>query len=262
MKSALMSIAMVAGGLASAVAGDYKDVNGFAGYDFRQDGKSIPYRLLIPKGVEAGKSYPLILSMHGMGSVGSDNAKQLFTTGMIASNPVVKAEKVFILAPQCPESDRWVKVPFWNEAKHVLPSEPTQSMKLAMAALDHVIATNPIDRSRIYVGGASMGAFATWELIARRPGFFAAAFPVCGGACVDEAAAIAKTPVWAFHGDADDTVHPRNSREAVEAIRKAGGKATYTEYPGVKHDAWNPAFKDQELFRWLFSQRNKNSPGS
>ena len=255
-----IAVGMLAAGGVGGADGDGAAIDGFTGHEFRQEGQTMPYRLLAPEKLEAGKRYPLILSMHGMGSIGDDNRKQLFLAGMVASRPEVKREQAFVLAPQCPTTDRWVKVASWNEETHVFAPEPTQAMKLAMAILDHVVSSYPIDPERIYVGGGSMGGFATWELLARRPGFFAAAFAICGGGCVAQADAIAKTPVWAFHGTDDTTVLLRNSQEMTAAVKKGGGEVKFTEYPGVQHDAWTPALKEPELFRWLFEHKKK--PGS
>jgi len=44
------------------------------------------------------------------------------------------------------------------------------------------------------------------------------------------------------------------SRERVEALRKEGSEIKYTEYPGVGHNSWVPAWSDQELIQWLFDQ--------
>jgi predicted peptidase len=233
----------------------YNPVSGFQGYDFKGESMVMPYRLLTPENIGPSERCPLILMMHGMGSIGDDNAKQLFVAGLAANNPAVKNERVFILAPQCPETDRWVKNDGWNALPRKFEPEPTKAMKTAMEILDYVIKTYPVDTDRIYAGGASMGGFAVWDMLARRPGFFAAAFPVCGGGCADQAASVAKTPVWAFHGLDDKAVLPWNSKDMIDAVLKAGGEAKLTEYPGVQHDSWNPALNDQELFRWVFSHR-------
>ncbi len=62
-------------------------------------------------------------------------------------------------------------------------------------------------------------------------------------------------PIWAFHGDQDTVVKVRRSRDMIEAIRAAGGDPRYTEYAGVDHGSWVPAYRDRELYAWLFSQR-------
>jgi predicted peptidase len=79
--------------------------------------------------------------------------------------------------------------------------------------------------------------------------------PICGGGNVEDAAALAKIPIWAFHGAADGIVPPKKSREMVEAVRAAGGNVKYTEFPGVDHHSWDPAYDDPETIKWLLEQR-------
>jgi hypothetical protein len=44
----------------------------------------------------------------------------------------------------------------------------------------------------------------------------------------------------------------------VEALKKAGGTPTYTEYPDVRHNAWTRAYEDNKFWKWLFSQYRKH----
>ena len=53
----------------------------------------------------------------------------------------------------------------------------------------------------------------------RYPGTFAAGVPICGGADEKTAAAIAKIPVWVFHGANDTAVKVSRSRNMVAALR-------------------------------------------
>ena len=70
-------------------------------------------------------------------------------------------------------------------------------------------------------------------------------------------AKIAKLPIWVFQGAKDTAVKPGRSRNMVAALKKAGGNPRYTEYPNVGHDSWGPAYRDAELFRWLFAQKRE-----
>ena len=100
-----------------------------------------------------------------------------------------------------------------------------------------------------------MGGMGTFDMIWRKPGFFAAAFPICGGGDTTKAAVYGKNyPIWVFHGTDDPSVNVTNSRNMVAALTKAGAKVNYTEYPGVKHDSWNNAFAEPDLLPWLFKQ--------
>ena len=41
----------------------------------------------------------------------------------------------------------------------------------------------------------------------------------------------------------------------TEAIRKAGGKPGYTEYPDTGHDSWTRTYRNPEVFDWLFGKK-------
>jgi predicted peptidase len=124
-----------------------------------------------------------------------------------------------------------------------------------MQAVDVLATEYPIDMNRLYVAGISMGGFATWYLLSSLPDIFAAAIAVCGGGLTEFASKIKDVPIWAFHGAQDAVVPVRWSRDMIQAIRAAGGTPRYTEYSGVGHDAWTPAFAEPELLQWLFQQR-------
>ena len=107
------------------------------------------------------------------------------------------------------------------------------------------------------LAGLSMGGYGTWIYGAMKIDTFAALMPICGGGKVEDAAALAKVPIWAFHGAADETVKPEESRKMVEAVKKAGGNVQYTEYKGVGHNSWDAAYGDSKAITWLLSQRKK-----
>jgi|SRR5882757_6340983 len=130
-------------------------------------------------------------------------------------------------------------------------------MGLAMKLLDKSIAENPVDTKRIYVTGLSMGGFATWEILQREPGKFAAAIPVCGGGDPAFVGKLAKVPIWIFHGSADGTVPPKRSRDMVAALTTVGGHPVYTEYTGAGHDVWGQTYSDIKVWDWLFSYERK-----
>jgi predicted peptidase len=220
-------------------------------------GKILPYRLLEPLKVEEGQRYPLVIFLHGAGERGTDNEKQLVHgVPQFASETHRKSYPCYLIAPQCAADKKWVEVD-WSAMTHSTPKEPSEGMRLLFELLDRFLKDHPVDAKRVYLTGLSMGGYGTWDAIARRPDFFAAAVPVCGGA--DEATAdkVKHVPLWVFHGAKDTVVKPEHSRTMVAALEKAGMKPKYTEYPDVAHDSWNPAYKDPEMYKWLFAQRRK-----
>jgi predicted CopG family antitoxin len=111
--------------------------------------------------------------------------------------------------------------------------------------LDDVMRNHPVDPRRVILTGLSMGGYGAWDLAARRPDLWAAVVPICGGGDPGTAAHMKDLPIWAFQGAKDPVVPPERSREMVEAVRRAGGKPRYTEYPDVAHDSWTPAYRDR-----------------
>jgi len=216
------------------------------------DGK-LPYRLLKPPKVGEGKKYPLVVFLHGAGERGTDNEKQLIH-GVPQFVANIDKYPCFLIAPQCPEGKRWVEVD-WSADSHTQPKEPGEVGRLTLALIEKSIRELPVDPKRVYLTGLSMGGFGTWDLVARRPELFAAAVPVCGGADEATAPTIKTIPIWAFHGAKDTVVKPARSRNMIAALKKAGGKPKYTVYPDVGHDSWNNAYRDPELFKWLFARK-------
>jgi predicted peptidase len=51
-------------------------------------------------------------------------------------------------------------------------------------------------------------------------------------------------------------VSVQSSREMVAAIRAAGNPTiSYTEYPGVDHNAWDFVYNDPKVIKWLLAQK-------
>lgn len=217
----------------------------------------MPYRLFRPA---APGKLPLVVFLHGSGGLGDDNQKQMglgniFGTRVWALPENQKTFPCYVLAPQ---TDRgWI---------HYAPPSPGDSVakaipglgdgaRLALEIIDKLLRELAIDEQRIYVTGQSMGGGGVWNMTAHRPRFFAAAVPCCGSATLDNAVDAVGTPLWNFHGDADTTVLPAVSRDRIAALRKAGGHPLHTEYAGVGHNAWEWAYTEPALIRWVFSKR-------
>jgi predicted peptidase len=216
-------------------------------------GKTLPYRLMVPEKVAEGQKYPLVVFLHGAGERGTDNEKQLVHGIKDFSSPEHRKKyPCFLIAPQCPKEDKWGD---WTVKAGMLP-EPTEPGRLVLELIDGMVKEHAVDTKRIYITGLSMGGFGTWDLISRHPEKFAAAVPICGGGDPKQAEKIAKIPIWVFHGAKDSAVKVERSREMVEAIKKvAGNKIKYTEYPNENHASWVPAYKDEDMFKWLFEQK-------
>ena len=208
---------------------------------------SIPYRLFQPQTEAPGQKVPLILFLQGMGDRGTDNVSQTNWMNNLASKTSSGPYAAYVLAPQ-------ISTSMWFSTSS---NTPTEGMKLTLQALHEAMKNPNVDASRIYVTGLSMGGFGTWDILRREPGTFAAAVPMSGGGDLATAAAIKNTPVWAFHGSADNVVSVDTTRKMVQALTDAGGSPKYTEIAGGGHAIWSDVYADagNTLYPWLFDQR-------
>jgi predicted peptidase len=218
---------------------------------------TLKYQVYVPPTYDGRTALPVILFMHGSGERGSDGLKQT-QVGM-------------------PAQIRWHRD--WFNAIVVMPQCPDDSVfrgavaDATYAALERSVKEFRGDRARIYVTGLSMGGYGTWQEVIDHPGIFAAAVAVSGGltpsADMDNlfvtvkgddpyayvAAQTKGVPVWIFHGAKDDVVPTIQAQKLVKAMRDAGTDVKYTEYPDIGHGAWEPAYADEALWKWLFAQR-------
>lgn len=219
----------------------------------------MPYRLFRPSYQDRGR-LPLVMYLHGSGGLGSDNVKQMglgniFGTRVWALPENQSRFPCWVVAPQ---TDRgWMRYAPPQEGDSVAKVVPGlgDGAKLAFEIIDVLRRELAIDERRIYVVGQSMGGGGVWHMTAQRPGFFAAAVACCGSPSLEPASDSARTPIWNFHGDADDTVPVSVSRQRMAALRKAGAAPISTEYVGVGHNVWQWAFTEPELAKWMFSKR-------
>jgi len=229
-------------------------------------GERMPYRLFTPAGLEPGRTYPLVVFLHGAGGSGTDNARQLQGANIFGALVWTLPENqqrhpAFVLAPQsdvnwpCTLYDPKNPPKTLADIKYCPPDALGLGAGLAFEIIDSLLGRLPIDRARIYVTGHSMGGAGTWHMIAQRPRFFAAAVPVCGHPLVATAEAIKNVPIWNFHGVADDIEPVTTSRLMIDTLRKVGSAPRHTEYAGVGHNVFMWAYTEPALIEWLFAQK-------
>jgi predicted peptidase len=233
----------------------------FISASFMRKGKTLPYQVMFPEGYDSKRAYPLLLFLHGAGERGNDNqmqlthGKQFLTDNFFAKYPAI------VIAPQCPQDSYWANVERHQVGDGITfdfntGEDKTDAMQLVTLLLANWLHSGKIDRTRVYVGGLSMGGMGTLELLWRMPNTFAAAFAICGGTNLDKLPVYAaNTAVWLFHGDADSVVPVGNSRSITRQLEKLAGEVRYTEYKGVNHNSWDSVFVEKDLPSWIFSHQ-------
>ena len=223
------------------------------------EGQVLRYRWYFPAELQSGERVPLLIFLHGAGERGDDNEKTLVHGASdFVSDKLQSLQKCAVLIPQCPEGQQWVNVP-WSDDAHTIPKEPSDALKLVKQLMDELCQRNSIDKQRIYLTGLSMGGFGAWDLVSRYPHQFAAVVAICGGGDSDEEVVtrFKHVPIWAFHGDADQAVKVKRSRDMVAALKSVGGHPKYTEYANTGHNSWTETYANPEVYRWLLSHRLK-----
>jgi predicted peptidase len=215
-------------------------------------GTKLPYRIYTPP-PKPGQTYPLVILLHGSGERGDDNQLQL----KHAAGDLLKyaqAHPAIVVVPQCPKGVWW-SGPENEVGQPKSPPPAVLPIEAVSALLDQLLKDLPVDRSRVYLTGLSMGGNGAFDFVARRPGVFAAAMPICGWGDAATAAAFKGTAVRVYHGDRDDAVPVDESRKMVAALKAAGVSVEYTEYPGVGHNSWTRTYADPKVLDWLWAQK-------
>lgn len=214
---------------------------GFLQKTIEHDGATAKYVVYVPSTYDPKKPMPTILFLHGMGERGSDGWKQV---------PVGLGSAIMM------NSEAWNFIVIFPQ-KSMASTKWMDQEKEILAIVEKTKKEYNVDSARLYLTGLSMGGFGTWLLAAKHPEMFAAIAPICGGGNPADAAALKDIPTWCFHGDKDNAVPLDRSREMIEAIKAAGGNPQFTVYPGVGHNSWDKAYRDEKLWEWFLKHSKK-----
>jgi pimeloyl-ACP methyl ester carboxylesterase len=207
------------------------------------DGSCQYYAVLPPADFQEGKTYALILTLHGA-NVKAENQVDAY-------HPKAWA---YVVAPtnRRPYGFDWQD---WGELD-------------ALEVLDIAKSTLPVDTNRVYLAGHSMGGHGTWHIGLSHPDLFAAMAPAAGWSCFelyipwflqkayifgDPAERVVREtalrqdwphtfvenacnlPIFILQGGADDNVPPFHSRLFAGRLEELGYEYRYKEDPGRGH---------------------------
>ena len=228
----------------------------FAYATFQNADTKLPYRIYVPFNYTPEKEYPLLLNLHGAGLRGDNNERQLNFIDDAMKNPELTVDEAIIIFPQCPENQKWVDTS-WGLGSYNLDTVPeSNELGAVMELIGQLQQQYSVDAKRIYAMGFSMGGYGTWNLLMNHPDVFAAGIPMCGAGDPNKASVLKDIPVWAVHGALDLSVPVSGSRDMARALEAVGAPDFhYTEIPDAEHDVWNYTYQNQEMFKWLFSQK-------
>lgn len=210
--------------------------------DHAANGLRLRYLLYLPDGYfeRAGERWPLVLFLHGRGERG-DDVNVLRAYGIPKHADRDNNFPFIAISPQCPLSHEWPEL-----------------VDTLGRLVDEAVVNLPVDPSRVYLTGLSMGARGGWLLAVADPARFSALALVCGRIptpdFLEQVTILKEKPIWLFHGAKDPVVPVENSEQIVATLKAAGGDPRLTIYPDADHDSWTAAFRTPELYTWLLDQ--------
>ncbi|MBW7995409.1 MAG: prolyl oligopeptidase family serine peptidase [Candidatus Glassbacteria bacterium] len=250
----------------------------FRSYRSRLDDSVYPYALYLPQGYDSpGRSWPLVVSLHGAYSNYANNLKRLFGIGNRPGESDELALRSFPTMPVLPPVAGIVVCP-WGRGTMSYHGPGERDV---LDVLEIVREQYAVDPGRIGLTGLSMGGNGTWEMALRHPGIFSAAVPVCPPADMNLSdfyvdvlspqagkfpfieqifeqnqianwALNAKAfPIHIYHGTDDPVVPIHHSHEMVKALAEQGIEAPLSTFDNVGHNAWDPAYENGETLRRL-----------
>ncbi len=233
------SLGLAATGCASLTGRErYAPTEGlFHQQEMKVDGQKRRYAVYVSPDYTPDKKWPLIVFLHGASRRGSDGWDQTHQGLGPAMRERPDRFPCIAVMPQCPKGK------YWPDVSHHIDTAVAQTL-----------TRYPIDPSRVYLTGLSMGGFGTLYYGAERPDRYAAMIAIAGGARGWVVDPLVDMPLWLFHNRGDRIVPVSRSREMAAAFKRAGAQAKYTEYSDPGHDAWTRAYNDPKVIDWLLSQ--------
>ncbi len=197
------------------------------------------YLLYLPRKYgKSGKTWPLVVFLHGSGSaieniekIRSGGPPKLFEEGMDSD--------FILLAPQL-----YANVPWDIDRIHEI--------------IEEIMDDYDVDPQRIYLTGLSRGGFGSWELAVSYPNLFAAVAPIAARD-IPGVERLIHSNIWIFHGQDDEGVPWQGSQFMYNRLKKVDANVKLTLYAGVGHNAWDPTYANDEFWQWLLKQKK---PGS
>ncbi len=220
------------------------------------DDSDQPYALYLPKGFDPARKYPLVISLHGAWSNHRLNLRRVFGRGNRPGETDVEATRYF---PAFRDVDFIVASPY---ARGTMGYQGIAE-KDVLDVLADVKRRFPIDEDRVYLTGLSMGGGGSLWLGLTHPDTWAAIAPVCPAPPpgTDELAPNAlNVSLHFFHGDQDNAVPVDVSRAWHKRLVNLGTDVEYIEYPGVRHNSWELAYKDGSIFDWFAKHKRNRFP--
>lgn len=240
-------------------------------YRDNDTGDTLRYNIFVPE-TKPGKKYPLVIFLHDASCSGQEDTYTLRQGlgAVIWATPEEQAKHpCFVVAPQFDEvvvDDNYDK---------------TSSVETTAGLMREMIENYPVDTSRVYVTGQSMGCMMSYLLMSTTPSLFTAGYLVAGHWRASDLVPMSRKPLWlvssagksksgaesaiaewqknggvAFSAEWPLTATDEERRAATADLLAKGGNIHYSHLTSGSHfDTWRVAYSFSAVRDWLFEQR-------
>ncbi len=218
---------------------------GYKSYYF----KGMAFRLKFPKSyqhnVVDGKTYPMLLFMHGLGEYGPiyDNELQLLWGGQLHAQAVNNGKfDGFLLYPQ-------------SNSGYLQAYFPSM-----LDLMDSLAKYVKLDIDRVTLSGLSSGGQASWDLLRTNSDRFASMMPISAARENDITfiPSYITLPVWLSNGGLDNDPSPGTATDVVNTYKNLGGNITHSFYPLGAHGIWGSFWAEPGYFQALNAAHKAN----
>ncbi len=208
---------------------------------YKQNGKSYPYALFLPKSLKQNEKVPLIVVLHGLGSSGAN----------IISKWVERSNKEFaVLCPTYPMGAWW--------------AQPAEEMVLGL--IDQTREQYNIDSGRIFLTGLSNGAIGAYMIGMFYPDRFAGLIPIAGSITpryMHFLVNLRNTPIYMIQGAHDPVFPIQLSRRVHKILSDMKYPVLYREHGerGTAHGGhFLPESEVPAMMEWMRNQKRQSNP--
>lgn len=215
---------------------------------FVNGSSTIPYRILIPKDVQA-KKYPLVITFHNSSRIGNDNQNQLEPLARIwLRENIYNDFNCFVIAPQFNERSS----SYHQENSGILTSTPSNDAREILKLIEEIERTYRVDKNKIYLVGYSMGASTAQNILNINPKKFAALVSIAGVPDFSNLKKLKNNNIWLIHGR-EDIENPYIGSAELYARLKNNKNLFFTTFNNLQHNnIMIPYLLSDEIPKWLF----------
>lgn len=214
----------------------------------QHQGKTLKYLAIEPDGYDPGRSYPMVVLLHGFGAHMGDLA---------GLSPAIEAEGYVYICPNAPLP---VQVGFgslgyaWTpRGEHRSADDLQRAEEMLSTLFEEVMAQYQVEPGNAVLGGFSQGGMMTYRCGLTSPGLFRGL--VALSARIPDTDSLKarlpddrSQPIFISHGTADPLISIEDGRSSRIFLEAEGYKPDYNEY-NMAHEITQEVLDD--LVAWI-----------